>query len=58
MQNQKFGRPRPITPIFPQLSEAVNKMIEEVTIGGRNVDTAVADAIKKIDKAYSDLPKK
>lgn len=58
VQNQKFGRPRPITPIFPQMSEAVNKMIEEVTIAGRNVDAAVADAIKKIDKAYADLPQK
>ena len=50
--------PRPITPIFPQMSEAVNKMIEEVTIAGRNADAAIADAIKKIDKAYADLPKK
>ncbi|MEK5491486.1 sugar ABC transporter substrate-binding protein [Paenibacillus sp. FSL R7-0297] len=58
VQNQKFGRPRPITPIFPQMSEAVNKMIEEVTIAGRNVDASVADAIKKIDKAYADLPQK
>lgn len=58
VQNQKYGRPRPITPIFPQMSEAVNKMIEEVTISGRNVDAAVADAITKIDKAYADLPQK
>ena len=58
VQNQKFGRPRPITPIFPQMSEAVNKMIEEVTIAGRNADAAIADAIKKIDKAYADLPQK
>ncbi|WP_410511339.1 sugar ABC transporter substrate-binding protein [Paenibacillus sp. BR2-3] len=58
VQNQKFGRPRPITPIFPQMSEAVNKMIEEVTISGRNIDAAVSDAINKIDKAYADLPQK
>ncbi|MFD2879874.1 hypothetical protein ACFTAO_34100 [Paenibacillus rhizoplanae] len=29
------------------MSEAVNKMIEEVTIAGRNADAAIADAIKK-----------
>ncbi|MGF7031618.1 ABC-type glycerol-3-phosphate transport system substrate-binding protein [Paenibacillus mucilaginosus] len=55
VQNQKFGRPRPITPIFPQMSEAVNKLFEEVVIGKRNVDASVAEAIKKIDKAYADL---
>lgn len=58
VQDQKFGRSRPITPIFPQMSEAVNKLFEEVTIGKRNIDAAVADAIQKIDKAYSDLPSK
>lgn len=58
VQNQKFGRPRPITPIFPQMSEAVNKVFEEVTISGRNIDASIADAIKKIDKAYADLPQK
>jgi ABC-type glycerol-3-phosphate transport system substrate-binding protein len=54
VQDQKFGKPRPISPIFPQMSEAVNKLFEEVVIGKRNVDAAVADAIKKIDKAYTD----
>ncbi|WP_379134239.1 ABC transporter substrate-binding protein [Paenibacillus sp. sgz500958] len=58
VQNQKFGRPRPITPIFPQMSEAVNKMIEEITISGRNIDAAISDAIGKIDKAYAGLPQK
>lgn len=58
VQNQKFGRPRPVTPIFPQMSEAVNKMFEDVTIGKRDIDASVADAIKKIDKAYADLPQK
>lgn len=53
VQNQRFGRSRPITPIFPQMSEAVNKVFEEVTIGKRSVDESVAEAIKKIDAAYS-----
>lgn len=55
VQNQKFGRSRPITPIFPQMSDAVNKVFEEVTIGKRDIDTSVADAIKKIDEAYAGL---
>lgn len=57
VQNQKFGRARPITPVFPQMSEAVNKLFEEITIGKRNIDTSVADAVQKIDKAYADLQK-
>ncbi|WP_284645740.1 ABC transporter substrate-binding protein [Paenibacillus silviterrae] len=55
VQNQKYGRPRPITPIFPQMSEAVKTLFEEVVIGKRNIDASTAEAIKKIDKAYSDL---
>ncbi|MFC0216744.1 ABC transporter substrate-binding protein [Paenibacillus chartarius] len=54
VQNQKYGRPRPITPIFPQMADAVNKMFEDVTIGKRNIDTAVAEAVTAIDKAYAD----
>ncbi|SDE19582.1 ABC-type glycerol-3-phosphate transport system, substrate-binding protein [Paenibacillus sp. UNCCL117] len=57
VQNQKYGRPRPITPIFPQMSEAVNKLFEEIVIGKRNVDASVAEAVKKIDKAYADMDK-
>ncbi|MNR59905.1 hypothetical protein D3C85_1812650 [compost metagenome] len=55
IQNQKYGRPRPITPIFPQMSDAVNKMIDEVTIGKKDIDTSIAEAVKTIDKAYADL---
>ncbi|MCM3632123.1 ABC transporter substrate-binding protein [Paenibacillus camelliae] len=54
VQNQKYGRPRPITPIFPQMSEAVKSLFEEVTVQRRNVDEAVEDAIVRIDKAYTD----
>ncbi|MBW5449245.1 extracellular solute-binding protein [Cohnella sp. CFH 77786] len=51
IQNRKFGRSRPITPIFPQMSEAVKKMFEEVVIGKRSIDHATADAIQKIEEA-------
>ncbi|MGO4541524.1 ABC transporter substrate-binding protein [Paenibacillus sp. 2TAB19] len=53
-QNQKYGRPRPITPVFPQVSEAVKNMFEEVTLEKRDLDEAVQDAIDMIDKAYTD----
>ncbi|MGO4374796.1 extracellular solute-binding protein, partial [Paenibacillus sp. MCAF20] len=53
-QNQKYGRPRPITPVFPQVSEAVKNMFEEVTLEKRDLDEAVQDAIDRIDKAYAD----
>lgn len=54
VQNQKYGRPRPITPIFPQMAEAVKDLFEDVTLQKRNVDKAVEDAIIRIDKAYAD----
>jgi len=54
VQNQKYGRPRPITPIFPQMAEAVKDLFEDVTLQQRNVDDAVEEAIIRIDKAYVD----
>lgn len=54
IQNQKYGRPRPITPIFPQMAEAVKSLFEDVTLHKRDVDEAVEDAIAVIDKAYED----
>jgi fructooligosaccharide transport system substrate-binding protein len=53
IQNQRFGRSRPITPIFPQMAEAVSKVFEDVTISRRNIDQAVTEAIERIDEAYS-----
>lgn len=52
IQNQKYGRPRPITPAFPQMSEAVNQVFEEITIGKKDVDSSVAAAVARIEKAY------
>lgn len=54
VQNQKYGRPRPITPIFPQVSEVIKELFEQVTLEKRNLDEALEDAIGKIDKAYAD----
>ncbi|MCA0755192.1 sugar ABC transporter substrate-binding protein [Paenibacillus sp. N4] len=54
VQNQKYGRPRPITPIFPQVSEVIKELFEDVTLEKRNLDDALEDAIGKIDKAYAD----
>ncbi|WP_424768400.1 ABC transporter substrate-binding protein [Paenibacillus sp. sgz302251] len=54
VQNQKYGRPRPMTPIFPQMAEAVKVLFEEVTLEKRNIDEAVEAAVIRIDKAYAD----
>lgn len=54
-QTQKYGRPRPKTPIFPQMSEAMTKVFEDITLGKTDIDTSVAAAVKTIDKAYEDL---
>jgi fructooligosaccharide transport system substrate-binding protein len=53
IQNQKFGRSRPITPIFPQMSEAVRQLFEDITIGKADIDQSVARMIQVIDEAYS-----
>jgi fructooligosaccharide transport system substrate-binding protein len=37
------------------MSDAVNKMIEDVTIGKRNIDASIAEAVTTIDKAYADV---
>lgn len=55
IQNQKFGRPRPITQIFPQLAEAVNKLFEEVTIGKKDLDTSIETAIRTVDREYAQM---
>ncbi|WP_169082670.1 ABC transporter substrate-binding protein [Paenibacillus sp. PL91] len=54
IQNQKYGRPRPITPVFPQVSEAVKNLFEEVALEKRDLDEAIQSAISTIDKAYAD----
>ncbi|WP_364143023.1 ABC transporter substrate-binding protein [Paenibacillus sp. LPE1-1-1.1] len=54
IQNQKYGRPRPITPVFPQVSEAVKNLFEQITLEKRDLDEAIQDAIDTIDKAYAD----
>jgi len=55
VQNQRFGRTRPITPIFPQMAEAVNNVFEEVAISKRDIGDAVEEAIRRVDEAYSVL---
>lgn len=55
LQDQRYGRPRTITPIFPQMSDAVNAMFEEIVIQKRSVDAAVNEAVNKIEKAYAEL---
>ncbi|WP_231637443.1 ABC transporter substrate-binding protein [Paenibacillus sp. FJAT-27812] len=54
IQNQKYGRPRPITPVFPQVSEAIKNLFEEVALEKRDLDEAIQSAISTIDKSYAD----
>ncbi len=53
VQNQKFGRPRPITPIFPQMAEAINKLFEKVTIGKEDLDRSIEEAIQTVNREYA-----
>ncbi len=55
VQNQKFGRPRPVTPIFPQMSEAIHQLFEDVVIGQQDLDGSIANAVVKIDRDYAQM---
>lgn len=54
-QLQKYSRPRPITPAYPAVSTAIRELFEDVGQGNRDVNAAVADAVKKIDRAIQEL---
>ncbi|MCD9023760.1 ABC transporter substrate-binding protein [Cohnella silvisoli] len=48
-QLSKYGHPRPVTPAYPAISEAIRLLFEDVGLGNGDVDEALAKAVKKID---------
>lgn len=52
-QLSKYGHPRPVTPAYPAISEAIRLLFEDVGLGGADVDESLAKAVKKIEDALA-----
>jgi fructooligosaccharide transport system substrate-binding protein len=48
-QSVKYAHPRPVTPAYPAVSEAVRLLFEDVGLGNMSVDEALNKAVKKIE---------
>jgi len=54
-QSAKYAKPRPVTPAYPAISEAIRLLFEEVGLGNVDVDEALARAVKKIDEGIANV---
>jgi fructooligosaccharide transport system substrate-binding protein len=56
-QGQKYSKNRPVTPVYPVVSEAIKTLFEDVGIGGKNVKASATEAVEKIDNSLNDIQK-
>ncbi|MBJ6362477.1 ABC transporter substrate-binding protein [Paenibacillus sp. GCM10012307] len=56
-QSAKYAKPRPVTPAYPAISEAVRLLFEDVGLGGLDVDAALKKAVTKIDSGIAQVEK-
>lgn len=54
-QSAKYAKPRPVTPAYPAVSEAVRLLFEEVGLGNKDVNEAIAKAVQKIEDGISQI---
>ena len=54
-QAQNFSKNRPVTPVYPVISDAIKKLFEDVGIGGKDVKTSANEAVEKINKSLQDV---
>lgn len=54
-QSANFARPRPVTPAYPAVSEAIRLLFEEVGLGGVNIDAALENAVQKIESGIAQM---
>jgi len=52
-QSAKYAKPRPSTPAYPTVSEAIRELFEDVGLGNRNVDEAINEAVNKIEQGIA-----
>jgi len=56
-QSAKYAQPRPVTPAYPAISEAIRLLFEDVGLGGSDVDSALKKAVDRIDKGIAQVKK-
>ncbi|WP_338787135.1 sugar ABC transporter substrate-binding protein [Metabacillus sp. FJAT-53654] len=54
-QTQKYSKNRPVTPVYPAVSEAIKTLFEDVGIGGKNVKASATEAVEKINNSLNDI---
>ncbi|MBZ5750988.1 ABC transporter substrate-binding protein [Metabacillus rhizolycopersici] len=54
-QGQKYSKNRPVTPVYPVVSEAIKILFEDVGIGGKNVKASATEAVEKIDNSLNEI---
>jgi fructooligosaccharide transport system substrate-binding protein len=50
-QAKNYSKNRPVTPIYPVVSEAIKRLFEDVGIGGKDVNDSAREAIEYINNA-------
>ncbi|WP_078432958.1 ABC transporter substrate-binding protein [Metabacillus halosaccharovorans] len=54
-QTQNFSKNRPVTPVYPVISDAIKDLFEDVGIGGKDVESSANEAVEKINKSLQDV---
>lgn len=54
-QSAKYAHPRPVTPAYPAVSEAIRLLFEDVGLGGVSVDDALKKAVDKIENGIAQV---
>lgn len=54
-QSANYARPRPVTPAYPAVSEAIRLLFEDVGLGGAHVDDALQRAVDKIESGLAQV---
>lgn len=57
-QTQNYSKNRPVTPVYPVISEAIKELFEDVGIGGKDVRSSADKAVEKINKSLQDMKRK
>ena len=55
IQAQNFAKNRPITPVYPVVSEAIKTLFEDVGIGKKDVKISADEAVEKINASLNDI---
>lgn len=48
-QLTKYGHPRPITPVYPQVSSSYQQVLEDCVLSGKDTETELDKAVERID---------